>query len=931
MFAIQLSFLLRSDSRLKCDPYTGSQTVRSSSSTAIPPECPSQVLRPPQEDSKDHARNHSDYAHNFPQNTSKLSEFDLESHMLQERDTEKVKRSENKVCTPVQPQFPTLARVPSILPSRVFSTPFPSRPCSLTRNQFYGFLRRGRLASRSAPKKRRSRSADEIMEMVEPLQSAISLADGGHSVQDHGPTFATPPIKYGPIASPLSRPLSTATVTPKRPNKNLPKLPPDNTMPTPPPVMSSTHVIGEPEHPKSRKRTFFGMITIPGSRRSSVSKSRPSTPHSTLPDSSFNSRHQRKPDHPVPSPSAHRHDLSSIPLNNATNFRWNADVAGQRSQPSFDISEPDSGLGIETVVTNAKLVTIVSPQTRSHLGSVPDVSTRASSTQPKTGPGFEKSRRQNPNEGDRPWRHDSVTSGRSSPLVVLANSKMFGGKKGKEREQSVDRGRDTKTPTSAPIPENERGRESQGSNREQGRQGAATNISGPMNLKLARGRIKHGSFDFERPLSTSVGYPVRSARWSASGSYRGSSETERSLNGNGNGQLWNGPSSSTYPIQEERPSLTRSRSAREPNYHNQDRDRGQPKIRFADETKGGQTRSRSPYDPRSRTQPQPQHSSLPSKSTGRGLGVLKNGHPTQPQTNLPYRPEGGSWGRNTSRRAGLGGTGFTDGLPTFGMSATSLHQNGGANGRPPRSGSPQAATVPMDRAGMKRHTMKGRSLDLGLGLNWAPTRVKEEAVMDFSEMGVRSKWREEAEMKESGRKKVLESFEQVLGDNGSAKFRECTFTNFPFRVPRLTLVLVCRCPTLRRKVDTPRWTVRADAQGQTVARYLSERYGHEEERGTPGEARSCRPVSTMITTPTTSISTMPTPGFFPLIIYMLTHVLRLTPLIHIPCYISHLSPICVSSCGYTLSPPSSKLSPHPSSFLYLAALIHLFSTIFFIR
>jgi hypothetical protein len=82
----------------------------------------------------------------------------------------------------------------------------------------------------------------------------------------------------------------------------------------------------------------------------------------------------------------------------------------------------------------------------------------------------------------------------------------------------------------------------------------------------------------------------------------------------------------------------------------------------------------------------------------------------------------------------------------------------------------------MDRSGMKRHAGKGRSLDLGLGLNWAPTRVRAEAVMDFSEMGVSSRWREEAEMKELYRTKVLESFEQVLSESGYAKFRECAFS-----------------------------------------------------------------------------------------------------------------------------------------------------------
>ena len=37
--------------------------------------------------------------------------------------------------------------------------------------------------------------------------------------------------------------------------------------------------------------------------------------------------------------------------------------------------------------------------------------------------------------------------------------------------------------------------------------------------------------------------------------------------------------------------------------------------------------------------------------------------------------------------------------------------------------------------------------------------MREEAELDYSEMGVRSK-------------KVLESFEQVLGENGYAKFKE---------------------------------------------------------------------------------------------------------------------------------------------------------------
>ncbi|KAF9780219.1 hypothetical protein BJ322DRAFT_321844 [Thelephora terrestris] len=339
--------------------------------------------------------------------------------------------------------------------------------------------------------------------------------------------------------------------------------------------------------------------------------------------------------------------------------------------------------------------------------------------------------------------------------MVLANAKVFGGGKGKERERSVDRTGDVWKATPLPTSENKKGRESRNSN--------TTNISGPLNPRVTRGRIKHGSFDFERPLS-SAGYSTRSTRWSSSG--RASSESDRNPNSHGNGHLWNGPATSTYPIQEERSSLGRSQSVKD-----RDRDRGQPRIRFADET-STHTRGRTSHDSRSRAQPQPQHSTLPPKPPGRGLGQLKNGNPVATHTNLPYRPEGGSWGRNTPKRAGLGGAGYAHNLPSFGMSVTSLNLEGDVNGLPPRSNSPQAVTIPMDRSGMKRHAGKGRSLDLGLGLNWAPTRVREEAVMDFSEMGVSPRWRREAEMKESYRVKVLESFEQVLSESGYAKFRE---------------------------------------------------------------------------------------------------------------------------------------------------------------
>ena len=123
--------------------------------------------------------------------------------------------------------------------------------------QFYGFLRRSHLTSRSAPKKRRSRSANEIAEMAEPLQSTIPLANGGHSVQDHGRAFILLPIKHSRVIA-SSRPLPTATVAQKHLDKKLPQLPPNATTSTHQPIMISAHVISEPEHPKHEKRHFLG-------------------------------------------------------------------------------------------------------------------------------------------------------------------------------------------------------------------------------------------------------------------------------------------------------------------------------------------------------------------------------------------------------------------------------------------------------------------------------------------------------------------------------------------------------------------------------------------------------------------------------------------------------------------------------------------------
>lgn len=64
---------------------------------------------------------------------------------------------------------------------------------------------------------------------------------------------------------------------------------------------------------------------------------------------------------------------------------------------------------------------------------------------------------------------------------------------------------------------------------------------------------------------------------------------------------------------------------------------------------------------------------------------------------------------------------------------------------------------------------KGRSLDLNIGLAWAPTKVKQEAVMS-SFLGMKREREEEWKKFESG---VTEIFRNVLGEAGFATFKKC--------------------------------------------------------------------------------------------------------------------------------------------------------------
>ncbi|KAF7301880.1 hypothetical protein MIND_00753900 [Mycena indigotica] len=100
-----------------------------------------------------------------------------------------------------------------------------------------------------------------------------------------------------------------------------------------------------------------------------------------------------------------------------------------------------------------------------------------------------------------------------------------------------------------------------------------------------------------------------------------------------------------------------------------------------------------------------------------------------------------------------------------------------------------------------RSGTKGRSLDLGLGLAWAPTRVREDAVMPESSFG-RSL---SASRRERRGKEIAEEFRQVLDDDGFKAFKKYVhrFDNneIPFDGPTGIVARVERLLRKARQLD----------------------------------------------------------------------------------------------------------------------------------
>jgi hypothetical protein len=152
------------------------------------------------------------------------------------------------------------------------------------------------------------------------------------------------------------------------------------------------------------------------------------------------------------------------------------------------------------------------------------------------------------------------------------------------------------------------------------------------------------------------------------------------------------------------------------------------------------------------------------------------------------------WRTNaTAGPAPLGTTSTSHGLPLFSFeqanpspspSATSFSSHTSARSVPATS-----SLAPSDR---RRN--KAQSLELGIGLTWAPTKVRQEAVISFGKgnrMG-KSKWGIDARMSEvlledngmqefgmvAPKQDIMQSFKQVLDEPGYITFKRCEWFIF---------------------------------------------------------------------------------------------------------------------------------------------------------
>ncbi|RDX53910.1 hypothetical protein OH76DRAFT_1453662 [Lentinus brumalis] len=303
----------------------------------------------------------------------------------------------------------------------------------------------------------------------------------------------------------------------------------------------------------------------------------------------------------------------------------------------------------------------------------------------------------------------------------------------------------------------------------------------------------HGSFDFERPMSAGTGpgggISIRTALRSM-----GIGEPEQH-------PMQRSHSARAVPMRRPKDESLEDdiASASHPSKQ-RSLDKGKKPatdVRFANPP------SRHPVN-NSTPSPAYSHTQQGSHSHSRGNAAAHASHshhgsrrdpiPPSPMSSTSGESSGhrdGSWGRSGGKRAGRGSHGmfkFEPAVPPIpGSPADNERISAPRSLSRPTSPSPLSSLEgPMSKSKQARLAGKGRSLDLGLGLTWAPSKVREEAVLRVgpprsglslttsAATSARSRWRsadEEGRLTAGAASDVAEAFKEVLGDSAYGTFK----------------------------------------------------------------------------------------------------------------------------------------------------------------
>ncbi|KAI0335644.1 hypothetical protein GY45DRAFT_1358424 [Cubamyces sp. BRFM 1775] len=329
-------------------------------------------------------------------------------------------------------------------------------------------------------------------------------------------------------------------------------------------------------------------------------------------------------------------------------------------------------------------------------------------------------------------------------------------------------------------------------------------------------RIKHGSFDFERPVSTgvtgaSVGMSVKAAlRNMGIGDSAPAHPLQRSLSARGPSSR-RGTTEESYDPAFVPPSLPNTKPILDKGKGkvSQDVHFAEPPSRRA--TENSHSSSQQQQQHHSHHHHHHHHSSSHGHSSASSRDPTHNHHHTRSALTAPSHHtrdailaspassnnsnsshgRDGSWGRSGGKRvvrASHGAFKFEPAVPPIpGSPADNERRKTAARPTATRPESPLSDTDAggLSRTQQARAAGKGRSLDLGLGLSWAPSRVREEAVLKVgprrpgtsastSAARSRSRWRnadEEGRLGVGDASDVAAAFREALGDSAYGIFK----------------------------------------------------------------------------------------------------------------------------------------------------------------